>query len=70
MIWPGLTAAEADIITTHFRDAGYVYTFSFTDKLSVVQTGVRYAEQGGYSRTHERNRSWSVTVEVLLVKFP
>jgi hypothetical protein len=69
LIWRGLEPSQADVITTHYRDAAKVFTFTFTDKAGAAQTNVRYED---YKRTHagkEHLSQWQ-TVEVVLVKLP
>lgn len=69
LIWRGLEPSQADVITTHYRNAWKAYSFNFIDKEGATQTGVRYKE---YKRTHaskEHLSQWQ-TVEVILWKAP
>ena len=62
----GLSKAEAQIFDAFYDAARLVNTFSFLDKDSTTNTGVRIE---AYERSHSEHRSWDNSVKFTLAKY-
>lgn len=66
----GLTPSEAEVYDDHYDDAfGQLNDFTFTDKLGVAHTGVRYMADG-FKRSHDAHKSWIQKRAIRLIKRP
>lgn len=67
LVYTGLSAAEAALFDEHHDTYEISETFTFVDKWGDSNTNVQYLE---YVKSHEANKSWIKTREIVFVKYP